>query len=280
MPQSGDRTPCPQAPKSRDVMHWSPWQGWLWPPSSKDPPEEPKVLQPSAKCPLRTHRGHTGDMWESCPGQGRVVKLWQCCIPTKPCFPKLSWQHLPLSLRLPAFPAASPGKWQHGGCQVGVWGWDAPVPGWQAGPHGPLCPPRLSSCSEGHPSGDGHLLPATAGAMGQACRGSIREESPDPGGGGRRGHQRSSEGWQWPTGLRQGWEHGPSSISAGVFLAGGKPRAWGACRQHCPACSPAWRTAAGFGLGGTLQTTLFHPLHWAGTPSTSPGCSELHPAWP
>lgn len=48
--------PCPQAPGIRAMVHWSPWQGWPWPPSSKNPPEKPKILQPSAKCLFRTHR--------------------------------------------------------------------------------------------------------------------------------------------------------------------------------------------------------------------------------
>ena len=223
-------------------MHWSPWRGWLWPPSSKDPPEKPEVLHPSAKCLFRTHRGHTGDMWVSCPGQGRAVKLWQCHVTTKPCFPRPGWQHLLLPLHLPAFPAASPRTWQHRGDP----GWYLPLPrsrmpGLDVGlgcscaafhpaalagrlvPTVPPVLPRLSSCSELHPSRDGHLLPATTGAVGQACRGRVRAESPDPVGGGRRGCQsnshlqRSCRGWPWPTGLR---------ASLGTAVASG---GWGHC---------------------------------------------------
>lgn len=206
--------------QKQDIMHCSPWQGWLWPPSSKDPPEKPKVLQPSAKCPFRTHRGPTGDMWVSCPGQGRAVKLWWCLVPINPCFPRPGWQHLPLPLHLPAFPAASPGMRQHQGdpgwslllpqrrmpgLGVGLQYSCAPFhPAALAGrlvPTVPLSPPRLSSCSELHLPGDGHLLPATTRAMGQACWAVSELKALTLLGGGRRGRQRSCGGWPWPTGL-------------------------------------------------------------------------------
>lgn len=132
-------------------------------------------------------------------------------------------------------------------------------PGWQAGPHCPPIPPRLSSCSELHLPGDGHLLPATTRAMGQACWGVSKLKALTLLGCGRRGCQRSCGGWLWPMGL---WARLGTAVTvvqsllvvqdivfpcccwaqlhhvAGVFLACGKPPAWGACTA-LPTALPA-----------------------------------------
>lgn len=116
VPHPGDRTPgWALAPSKTHPVPKHPEAGTscTGTPGSKDPPEKPKVLQPSAKCPFRTHRDTQGDTWVSCPGQSRAVKLWQCHVPIKPCSTRPGWQHLPLHLHLPAFPAASPVMWQH-----------------------------------------------------------------------------------------------------------------------------------------------------------------------
>ena len=36
----------------------------------------------------------------------------------------------------------------------------------------------------------------------------------------------------------------------------------------------------GLGWEGPYRSSHSNPLPWAGTSSTSPGCSELHPTWP
>lgn len=52
--------------------------------------------------------------------------------------------------------------------------------------------------------------------------------------------------------------------------------------QCCNGRGPSWGKALEnhglvewFGLGGTLKLISFHPLLWGGTPSSTPGCSEL-----
>lgn len=145
-----------------------------------------------------------------------------------------------------------------------MWGWDAPVlPSTQTpwltcwSPESPLSPQGSALAL----FGDGHLLPATTRAMGREFRGYVRTESPDPVAGWQEGTPEerplAEELWGLAVAHRAagkaGNSHGfwrlgtlcphagagSSSFSAGVFLAGGKPRAWGGCRQRCPACSPS-----------------------------------------
>lgn len=213
-------------------MYWSPWQGWLRPPSSKDPPEKPKVLQPSAKCPFRTHRGHVGVL----PRAGQSSEAVAVPCPHQALFPQARLAASPVAPAPSSFPCSFPGdviapsgprlvppaalkEDARSGCGAGMLLCCLPPsrPGWQAGPHGPS--PRQEGTPEEQPLAEElQGLAVAHGAVGKA--------------GNSRGF------WSLGTLCPQAGA-GPSSISNGVFLAGGKPRAWGACGQHCPACSPS-----------------------------------------
>jgi len=56
---------------------------------------------------------------------------------------------------------------------------------------------------------------------------------------------------------------------------GRPPPWWGAAQPR-----EAVASRNGLGWKGLYSSSNSNPLLWAGSPSSSPGCSEPHPAWP